>query len=146
MSFPTFKFEEIINETWEDSELREMFNTTKFMFAVFKEYDGTYHFDSVKFWNMPIYILDNDVKDVWTKTVSIIETGNIVKEVKNGNRITNFPGMSENDYCHVRPHAQNANDTYPLPVSDILTGVNEYTKQCFWLNNNYILKIINEDN
>ena len=69
-----------------------------------------------------------------------------MKEVKNGNRITNFPGMSENKYCHVRPHAQNANDTYPLPVSDILTGVNEYTKQCFWLNNNYILKIINEDN
>ena len=54
--------------------------------------------------------------------------------------------MSENKYCHVRPHAQNANDTYPLPVSDILTGVNEYTKQCFWLNNNYILNIINEDN
>ena len=143
MSFPTFKFEEIINETWEDSELREMFNTTKFMFAVFKEYDGTYHFDSVKFWNMPIYILDNDVKDVWTRTVSIIETGNIVKEVKNGNRITNFPGMSENKCCHVRPHAQNANDTYPLPVTDEITGSNSYTKHCFWLNNAYILKIIN---
>ena len=42
MSFATFKFTEIINENWKDSELREMFNTTKFMFAVFKEYDGKY--------------------------------------------------------------------------------------------------------
>ena len=61
MSFPTFKFTEIINEEWEDSKLREMFNTTKFMFAVFKEYDGAYHFESIKFWNTPVSILDNDV-------------------------------------------------------------------------------------
>ena len=142
MSFPTFKFEELVNETWEESELREMFDTTKFMFAVFKEYDGTYHFDSIKFWNMPITILDNDVKSVWTKTIDVIKNGNIVKEIVNGNRITNFPGMSENEYCHVRPHAQNANDVYPLPVADKITGLDSYTKQCFWLNNSYILKII----
>lgn len=118
MSFPTFKFEEIVNETWEDSSLREMFETTKFMFAVFKEYDNEFHFDSIKFWNIPESILENDVKVVWEKTVSIIKNGNIVKDIKNGKRITNFPGMSENEYCHVRPHAQNANDVYPLPVKD----------------------------
>ena len=55
--------------------------------------------------------------------------------------------MSENEYCHVRPHAQKAIDVYPLPVKDKLTGLEEYTKQCFWLNNSYVLKIIeNEDN
>ena len=145
MSFPTFKFEEIINETWEDSELREMFNTTKFMFTVFKEYDGTFHFDSIKFWNMPISILDNDVRNVWNKTIEVIKKGEIVNSIKNGKRITNFPGMSENDYCHVRPHAQDSSDVYPLPVKDKLTGLEEYTKQCFWLNNTYILKIIDSN-
>lgn len=144
MSFPTFKFTEIINENWEDSELREMFNTTKFMFAVFKEYDGEYHFENIKFWNMPVSILDNDVKSVWDKTIDVIKKGEIVNIVKNGKRITNFPGMSENEYCHVRPHAQDSSDIYPLPVKDKLTGIDEYTKQCFWLNNSYILKIINE--
>ena len=142
MSFPTFKFEGIVNETWEDSTLREMFETTKFMFAVFKEYDGEFHFDSIKFWNMPESILENDVKNVWMKTVEVIKDGKIVKEIKNGNRITNFPGMSENEYCHVRPHAQNANDAYPLPFKDKKTGLKEYTKQCFWLNNSYVLKIV----
>ena len=145
MSFPTFKFTEIINEEWEDSKLREMFNTTKFMFAVFKEYGGAYRFESIKFWNMPVSILDNNVKSVWDKTIDVIKKGEIVNTIKNGKRITNFPGMSENEYCHVRPHAQKAIDVYPLPIKDKLTGLEEYTKQCFWLNNSYVLKIISEE-
>lgn len=144
MSFPTFKFEKIIQEEWEESELYNMFATTKFMFAVFKEYDGEYHFEKIKFWNMPLDILETEVKKVWQNTVDIIKQGNIVKEIKDGIRITNFPGMAENEYCHVRPHAQKASDVYPLPVGDTLTGVDEYTKQCFWLNANYILEIINK--
>jgi hypothetical protein len=27
----------------------------------------------------------------------------------------------------------------------VVTGAKSYTKQCFWLNNNYILKIINDN-
>ena len=106
--------------------------------------NSSFRSKGVKFWNMLIDILDNEVKKVWDKTVSIINTGSIVREIKNGNRYTNFPGMSNNDYCHVRPHAQKGIDIYPLPVRDKLTGLDEYTKQCFWLKNKYILKIINE--
>ena len=29
-------------------------------------------------------------------------------------------------------------ETYELPVPDILTKATSYTKQCIWLNNNYI--------
>ena len=112
------------------------------MFVIFREYKGTYNFDSIKFWNMPLSILDNDVKSVWDKTVAVINNGSILKEIVKGKRITNFPGMSDNKYCHVRPHGRNANDVYPLPVVDKVTGSNVYTKQCFWLNNNYILRII----
>ena len=144
MSFPTFKYTEIVNQTWEESDIYEMFSTTKFMFAVFREYDGEYYFDKIKFWNMPLEILDNAVKSVWEKTVELIRNGNIVAEIKNGKRITNFPGMKNSDICHVRPHAQTANDTYILPVEDKFTGLNEYTKHCFWLNNSYILSIIEE--
>lgn len=144
MSFPTFKFEKIINETWEESDLFEMFSTTKWLFAVFREKQGEYYFDKVKFWNMPMSILEKEIKRVWEKTKEVILLGNIVKEVTDSKRITNFPGMSDNEYCHVRPHAQNASDAYQLPVTDKLTGLNYYTKQCFWLNNKYILKIINE--
>ena len=145
MSFPTFKFKDIIEESWEESELYEMFSQTKFMFIVFKEYDCDYHFEYVKFWNMPLSTLESDVKNVWQQTINLINSGLIVKSIdNNGKRKTNFPGMSKNKVCHVRPHAQNSNDTYPLPVQDKLTGLTEFTKQCFWLNNNYILKIIGE--
>ncbi len=145
MSFPTFKFEKIINEEWEESDLYQMFYTTKFMFALFEEDGyGNYHFTKIKFWNMPMTLLNSNVKSVWQKTVDVIKAGNIVKEIKNNNRITNFPGMSDNDYCHVRPHAQNSHDVYPLPVTDKLTGLNDYTKHCFWLNNKFIVSIINK--
>lgn len=144
MSFPTFKFTEIVNQSWDNSELKDMFETTKFMFVVFRKFGKDYYFDSIKFWNMPMDILENEVRTVWKKTIEVIQKGNIVKNIIKGKRITNFPGMSENEYCHVRPHAQNANDVYPLPIQDKKTGLKEYTKQCFWLNNSYILKIINQ--
>ena len=62
----------------------------------------------------------------------------------NGNRTTNFPGMSENKVCHVRPHARDSKDTFELPVRDKLTNVTEYTKHCFWLNNKYLEEILIE--
>ena len=143
MSFPTFKFDKIVNETWDESDLYNTFLSTKYMFSIFEEKNGEYVFSKIKFWCMPLIILNNDIKDVWNKTKKVIQSGNIVKEVlPNGKRITNFPGMSENKYCHVRPHGQNANDTYPLPTEDKLTGLKEYTKHCFWLNNKYVKEII----
>jgi len=147
MSFPTFDFIEIANESWEDSGLRNSFFETKFLFFVFKKKNGEYRFEGVKFWNMPVEILDSKVYDVWAKTKEIILSGNIVagiKPLKNGKSImqTNFPGMSFNGVCHVRPHAQNAEDTNPLPVIEQTTGQTTFTKQCFWLNNSFIRKII----
>ncbi len=142
MSFPNFTFEKIILGEWEESDLYNMFSTTKFMFVVFNEVNDEYCFSHVKFWNMPIPILDNEIRKVWEKTVKIIKDGDIVKEIINGKRKTNFPAISDNEYCHVRPHGQNSNDTYQLPIKDKLTGLSEYTKQCFWLNSSYISKII----
>lgn len=147
MSFPAFKFNEIINEEWESSTLRNTFNETKYLFVIFKEKKGIFYFEGIKFWNMPLYILDTDVRQVWNRTIEIIKSGNIVKSQKrlsNGKLIiyNNFPGMSENPVAHVRPHALNALDCFDLPVSDALTGITKYTKQSFWLNNEFIKSII----
>ncbi|MGI6510063.1 MAG: MutH/Sau3AI family endonuclease [Erysipelotrichaceae bacterium] len=35
MSFPTFKFKELVEETWEESTIYNYFETTKFLFVVF---------------------------------------------------------------------------------------------------------------
>ena len=145
MPFPAFKFTDIVNQEWETSDLREELESTKYMFFVFKMINGEYVFKGIKLWNIPELTLQNEVKNMWDKTIEVIKSGNIVKEIdNNGNRTTNFPGMAENKVCHVRPHARDSKDTLELPVRDKLTNVTEYTKHCFWLNNKYLEEILKE--
>lgn len=144
ISFPYFKYTEIVNQDWETSDLREELETTKYMFFIFKIENGEYIFKGIKLWNMPEIDIETSVMEMWKKTYNTIKTGNIVKSIENGIRKTNFVGMSENNVCHVRPHGRNASDVCKLPVADKLTGATEYTKHCFWINNNYIRKIFNE--
>lgn len=144
ISFPYFKYTEIVNQDWETSDLREELETTKYMFFIFKMENGEYIFKGIKLWNMPEIDIETSVMEMWKKTYNTIKTGNIVKSIENGIRKTNFVGMSENSVCHVRPHGRNASDVCKLPVVDRLTGTTEYTKHCFWINNNYIRKIFDE--
>ena len=137
MSFPTFKFTEIIHESWENSTIYRALAYARFMFVVFEENaDSEYVFSRVKFWT----ISENDlqeVKKVWSRTVKIIQDGVVLtyngKVTKN-----NLPKQTESPVAHVRPHAQNGNDTYPLP-----DGRN-MVKQSFWLNRNYIENVSKE--
>ena len=147
MSFPTFKFEEIIKEEWETSTLRDTFAMAKFLFVVFTEKaDQALILSKVLFWNMPESILDSEVKAVWEDTVSKIKAGRVFKELNDRNqRLTHFMGIKDNPVSHVRPHATNALDTYPLPFKDVTSGATEYTKQCFWLNASYIRKVIDSN-
>lgn len=150
MSFPYFEFNDIFIQDWEDSDLRNMFASTKYMFVIFREREGELYFDGIKFWHMKETDLDEIVRPVFERLKEIITTGNIVSNVAKNSagkliRHTNFPGMSENPMVHVRPHARDANDTCDLPVPDRLTGAKTFTKQCFWLNSSYIEKIINEE-
>lgn len=141
MSFPAFKYKGIILEEWETSTLRNIFSENKYLFVIFKENNNAFYFSGIKLWNMPLSILDTEIKSVWDKTVEVIKSGNIVKSVGK-TRKTNFPGMKENNVAHVRPHGRDSNDVFELPVADKLTGSKVYTKHCFWLNNKYIESII----
>lgn len=135
MSFPTFRFIEIIDEEWETSQLREYLEPAKFMFVIFRENDhGEYVFERVKFWNIPARDLQ-EVQRVWERTVKVIKAG---VKLKSDGKVThnNLPKAKESRVAHVRPHAQNARDTYPLPDG------REMPKQCFWLNNSYIAEQI----
>lgn len=145
LSFPAFKYKDIINEEWENSLLKNTFEETKYIFFIFKNNGKDYVFKGIKLWNMPEMIIEGDLKNVWQKTIDVIKSGNIVKEIdENGRRITNFPGMSENRVCHVRPHGRDSKDTFDLPVPDKLTGATKYTKYAFWLNNSYLKEVISD--
>lgn len=138
MSFPTFKFNELVLETWEDSTIGNYLRETRFFFVVYKYNENNeLVLQGSQFWNIPQTDLD-EVQKVWQKTVDVINNG-IQITLRNGKRYNNFPGSSESRVCHVRPHGRDANDTYPLPNGG------EYTKQCFWLNSDYIYKQIDEN-
>lgn len=137
ISFPTFDYQELVETDWEDSDFKNILES-KFFF-VFYQFEGeNLILRKVKFWNMS-YSDIVEAKKVWQKMVKTVSNGDIVKEVTDkGVRKTHFPKKTGNRISHVRPHARNAADTYELPVADKLTGLNEYTKHCFWLNASYV--------
>lgn len=137
ISFPTFRYDELIETDWDNSDFKNILES-KFFFVFYQFEDDKLTLKKVKFWNMP----QSDIKEakkVWDITKKNIRQGKIVQEISDsGRRLTYFPKKTENKISHVRPHARNANDTYPLPIKDKLTGLEEYTKHCFWLNAKYV--------
>ena len=143
ISFPTFKYKELTQTDWEDSEFKNILES-KFFF-VFYQFEGeNLILRKVKFWNMPHSDII-EAKDVRDKMITTLTKGEVVKEVTSkGIRKTYFPKKTENRISHVRPHARNADDTYDLPIADKLTGLTEFTKHCFWLNASYVKNEIYE--
>ncbi len=136
MSFPTFKYTEVINQVWdgdeEEGEIRAEFQKqleSRFLFIVYRcedkcgpEEDRI--LDKAFFWTMPPEDLI-EAQRVWTETVQRINNG----------EAENLPKSSESTVAHVRPHAKNAEDTYETPQGA------QVTKKCFWLNINYLADI-----
>ena len=136
MSFPTFKFKEIVDEIWEESKLYNIVTNSQFLFIIFKKYEGAeeYRLEKIQFWSMN----DDDIEEcriVYEKTKEIIKNGVVITKEGNKNK-NNLPSQKENNVMHVRPHAQDRDDVYELPDGRYLT------KQCFWLNREYIMKVI----
>lgn len=137
MSFPAMSFEKIANEEWEDSDFCQLLTETKFFFVVFKyDENGILRLLGCKFWNIPGSDL-LEVESVWKKTKQLINGGLVIERI-NGKYTSNFPKASENPVSHVRPHARSADDV------DILPDGRAFPKQCFWLNNSYILSQIQD--
>jgi len=138
MSFPTFKFKELVQEEWETSTFGTYLSETRFLFVIYRfDEDNVLRLKGCQFWNIPFNDL-NEVQSVWKKTRQILIDGLKITRV-NGKNYNNFPNASENLVCHVRPHARNSKDTFELPDG------REYPKQCFWLNNNYILSQLDKN-
>ena len=139
MSFPNFKFKELIEETWEDSTFGNYLRETRFLFVVYKFNEaGDLRLKGCQFWNIPYADLEGNVRDVWEETKQVLIEG-LKITVVNGIQYNNFPKASNNPISHVRPHGRDASDTYELPDG------RQYTKQCFWLNSSYILSQLREE-
>lgn len=163
MSFPSMDFIKVSNETWNNSELKEFFETTKFLFAVFKKNKNNknknYKFLGAFLWNMPNKTIECNIKEVWEKTNHVLNN-NIEIRVKKNRVYNNFPKSTENTVSHVRPHGSKRSTTKDLPKTTSITVLendnsvdlsiffknHKYTSMCFWLNSSYILSLIDDAN
>ena len=149
MSFATFKFKELIMQSWETSDFYDFISQTRFMFVVFKKTDDTESnaiLSYIKFWGMP----DADIEEAkicWENTVNVIKSG--VNLLKTNNGISNnLPKSTENRVAHVRPHASKSYYKFDGYESGNQKDGNELpdgrwmTTQCFWLNRKYVSSII----
>lgn len=154
ISLPPFRFMDLMNQTWENSDFYEYFETTRFLFVVYKKEKDRYVLKGAKMWNMPYEDLNITCKEGWERIQKVIKDGVILTPKKSGKKIiylNNLPKKADNPIMHIRPHAQKA--AFKLKDGTIvgnLTNANELpdgqwmTTQSFWLNNDYILSQISK--
>lgn len=157
MSFPPFKFMDIVNEEWEDSQLHEYFTQTKFLFVIFKKNcNGEYELKGSQFWNMSMEEIEGPLKDVWVTLKRILLQGVQLqpKLTKKGYIINNnLPKTSDNEIIHIRPHAKKGFHIIDgieygngsLNDANILPDGNYMTTQSFWVHRKYILSKIRKE-
>lgn len=123
MSFPAFKYMEIVSQDWEDSDFYEQIES-RFLFVVFKvDSQGVDRLEKVFYWNMP-YESRLEAKRVWEDA-----------KLRIGVNARDLPKKSESRVAHVRPHGANSRDVDVTPQGELLV------KKCFWLNLNYIAEV-----
>ena len=152
MSFPTFKFKDLVKEEWVNSTLRTEFDSSKYLFVVFVELeDGNYKYVGSKFWTMPERDLETVVKYAWLKTKkTLIEGVELFYDTKKNIVKNNFLKSSDDEIIHIRPHAAKASYIAYNPNANQLPNTAKWinkpknysddwmTKQCFWLNKKYV--------
>ena len=149
MSFPPFKFKELVNETWEESTLFNYFDTTRFLFVIYKSDGERYKLIGSQLWNMPYQDLNVIVKEGWEKIRKSIINGVTFtpkQTAKGVIYLNSLPKKKDNPILHIRPHAQKSAFLFKDGTQiGNLSNANELpdgqwmTTQSFWLNKGYIL-------
>ena len=156
MSFPPFRYSELINESWEESTLYKYFNETRFLFVVFRRVHDCYELKGCQLWNMPYHDLNSTVKNGWEAVVKTIREG-VRFSIKQTKRClvvgNNLPKQKDNAIIHVRPHARKSYFEFPDGTiigegsrsdANQLPNGTWMTNYSFWINNNYIVSQLDD--
>lgn len=146
MSFENIDFHQWTNEIWENSYIRNRFLESKFLFVIF-EYrerkeenpNRNLFLKGIKLWNMPISTIEKEIKELWKEINLKIYKGIDIQYKKRGKTIietNDLPKVGFNGVAHVRPKGSSGKDKMLLPNGQRIT------KQCYWLNNNYIADVV----
>ena len=86
---------------------------------------------------MPMDTIETKLYEYWNAIRSVVNEGVQFQKTKRGLK-NNLPDSKFNGVLHVRPKGRNAADRTELPDGQWIT------KQCYWLNDNYISQILKE--
>lgn len=151
MSFPPFKFMDLVQEKYEESVLHNYFEETKFFFFVWKRDGDVYRVKGCLLWNMPYLDLEITVRKEWERYKHIIQYGiQFTKSIDSNGKISfknNLPKKSDTEIIHIRPHATKSayrfknGEEYGNVERDanILPNGEYMTTQSFWINNDYVV-------
>ncbi|WEV53335.1 Sau3AI family type II restriction endonuclease [Bifidobacterium sp. ESL0704] len=144
-------FRQISQEEWNqladpsvefhDSFLYRFFEENRFLFSVFqasgaKRQDSsrlTDVFEGGFLWNMPEADIERYVYPAWAVVHRLLVNG---ESIHYGRGTNLLPGASFNHVFHFRSKARNGKDQVTLPNGESIT------KQTFWLDRDYVAKII----
>jgi hypothetical protein len=104
---------------------------------------GQLFFDGAKIFKIPYDDLMGPCKEVYQDLQDKLLNGKVFK-LEGGKIKSNLPSALFNSVCHTRPKAQKSADSELLPCPDVLTGAVEMTRQCFWLNREYVQRAISQ--
>lgn len=122
ISFPAFKYLDLVEQDWESSDLRESL-TKRFFFVIYRlDAAGVPHLEDTRFWTMPVTDVDGYARECFEETVLRIRE----------DRAEYLPKKSENPAVHVRPHGRNSQDVLPTPSGRLVC------RKSFWLSGGYI--------
>lgn len=154
-----YKFSEVTKETWENSQLREYLQDTKFLLIVFENDHGVQTLKGVKFWEMPEEDIEGPIHHVWKDTVDKINEGIEITWSPN-RRTTNFINSSQEDILFSKLSAAQTSYSKDSPYVDELPAdikwinrpknrIDEFsnrymTKQAWWINKKYMFEVIRE--
>lgn len=151
MSFPPFKFVDLVNEEFDDSTLKDYFDETRLFFFVWKKDGDVYRVKGCQLWHMSYEDLNVKVRREWEAYKRIIKYGvYFEKLIDSKGKVSfknNLPNKSETEVIHVRPHATKAayrfnnGEEYGNVARDanMLPNGEYMTTQSFWINNDYVL-------
>ena len=138
MSFVNIDFKEIVKEDWEESYIRNYFLETQLLFVVFQfNAKEELIFKGIKLWHMPMETIETKLYEYWDAIRKTVSEGVQLQETKRGIK-NNLPDAKFNGVLHVRPKGRNAADKTELPDGQWIT------KQCYWLNAEYIQDIVSD--
>jgi DNA mismatch repair protein MutH len=140
MSFPAMSLAEFAEETWEDSDLRAHLENILMIPLFRKHRDDDYRSGVLGrpfFWT-PTAVEEEGIEREWTMFQSEVREGKAAYRRVNNRRVSNLTPGSKTTYIHLRPKSADGS------VDDVDPQGNKTQKLCFWLNQPFVQRLLQE--